>query len=119
MGTRGAAPGKWLGPGERDASTKDSRTGLPGETGTCSVLTKPLCPLFVCIRVVPSPSWGLLNKSRVLGCKPLPLPAPGRPSTRFASDPGTDNRADQIRCGAKQIRSDQMRGPQRGGRSDY
>jgi hypothetical protein len=36
---------------------------------------KPLCPLFVCIRAVPNPSWGLLNTSRVLGCKPLPLPA--------------------------------------------
>ena len=36
---------------------------------------KPLCPLFVCIRAVPNPSWGLLNNSRVLGCKPLPLPA--------------------------------------------
>jgi hypothetical protein len=36
---------------------------------------KPLCPLFVCIRVAPNPSWGLLNSSRMLGCKPLPLPA--------------------------------------------
>jgi hypothetical protein len=29
---------------------------------------KPLCPLFVCIRAVPNPSWGLLNNFRVLGC---------------------------------------------------
>jgi hypothetical protein len=37
---------------------------------------KPLCPLFLTsIRVAPNPSWGLLNRSRMMGCKPLPLPA--------------------------------------------
>jgi hypothetical protein len=49
--------------------------GLSGGTGTCSVLSHCAPCLFVCIRAVPNPSWGLLNNSRVLGCKPLPLPA--------------------------------------------
>jgi hypothetical protein len=43
-------------------------------------------------------------------CVPYPCPA-RRPRTLLSgpdSDPGVDNRADQIRCGAKQIRSDQM-----------
>jgi hypothetical protein len=36
---------------------------------------KPLSSLFVCIRVAPNSSRGLLNSFRVLGCKPFPFVA--------------------------------------------
>jgi hypothetical protein len=46
--------------------------GLSGETGTCPVLSH-CAPCLTSIRVAPNPSWGLLNRSRMMGCKPLPL----------------------------------------------
>jgi hypothetical protein len=54
MGTGGGGGSreKWLGPGERDASTKDSRTACLERLALVRSEAPP--PLFVCIRAVPS-----------------------------------------------------------------
>jgi hypothetical protein len=74
MGTGGGGSREMA--GTRGAGRKHE--GLPnrlsGETGTCPVLSH-CAPCLTSIRVAPNPSWGLLNRSRMMGCEPLPLPA--------------------------------------------